>query len=304
MTTQELNRVSKDYSYSFAIDKPKLDRILNIFEDKFAGQEEKLTTNYELSLLNRKKIELKTLDEVLQLDNTVRNPITSLSLTVRGTSETDQQYSHIGFTNREEDNISLTVSSSDAKWANRLFAEVEEQLERTFLANWVYKTVKRSNSAFVFIVQLSLLIGCAAFGTWLLTHQQEDGTSDAQIAELVRQIDTITSTEGKVDFLFELRKLEIEKAIKKKGAPSLASNFKKLLSFRTLFMSLPLIIIVGCMVYLFKYCYPRAVFAWGDYGDHYALILSRRRTLWTVVMLSLLLGIISNLFVFGLSQSL
>jgi hypothetical protein len=65
-------------------------------------------------------------------------------------------------------------------------------------------------------------------------------------------------------------------------------------------MALPFIVIVGALVYLALVCYPWAVFAWGDWDQEHAEIVGRRRMIWTVVVVALLLGITTNLFVLSL----
>jgi len=44
-------------------------------------------------------------------------------------------------------------------------------------------------------------------------------------------------------------------------------------------------------------CYPWAVFVWGDIEQHYTALLARRKSLWTVIVSALIIGVLTNLFV-------
>jgi type IV secretory pathway component VirB8 len=49
-------------------------------------------------------------------------------------------------------------------------------------------------------------------------------------------------------------------------------------------------------------CYPRAVFAWGDYGEHYKKLESRRNVLWWAVIVALFINIVAGFFVAAVHQ--
>jgi hypothetical protein len=63
----------------------------------------------------------------------------------------------------------------------------------------------------------------------------------------------------------------------------------------------PVVIIAFAVFYLFKTCYPSAVFLWGDMEEWYGKLLRRRSIIWQVIVISMSVGILSNLFVFGLA---
>jgi hypothetical protein len=62
----------------------------------------------------------------------------------------------------------------------------------------------------------------------------------------------------------------------------------------------PVVIIAFAVFYLFKTCYPSAVL-WGDMEEWYGKLLRRRSIIWQVIVISMSVGILSNLFVFGLA---
>jgi hypothetical protein len=69
-------------------------------------------------------------------------------------------------------------------------------------------------------------------------------------------------------------------------------------------MASPVLVIVGSLLYLIGKCYPSAVFLWGDVGEWYERLVGRRRAVWQLVVGATLIGILSNLFVFGLADYL
>jgi hypothetical protein len=66
-------------------------------------------------------------------------------------------------------------------------------------------------------------------------------------------------------------------------------------------IGVPLIIIVATLMYLINVCYPKYVFEWGDFGDYYQSLVKRRAILWSGIILSPVVGIIGNLFVYGVT---
>ncbi len=63
----------------------------------------------------------------------------------------------------------------------------------------------------------------------------------------------------------------------------------------------PFAIILVALAYLYLRCYPRAVFLWGDAEDWYASILNKRKLVWSTIVLTLLLGIVLDLFALAIN---
>ena len=68
---------------------------------------------------------------------------------------------------------------------------------------------------------------------------------------------------------------------------------------KTVANHLTLLIAMMDFAYLYKRCYPILVFAWGDCGDQYKTIQAKRSFIWGGIFLSLLVGVLGNLFVVG-----
>ena len=76
---------------------------------------------------------------------------------------------------------------------------------------------------------------------------------------------------------------------------------KKYKDARILFVIVPILASFASVMYLYVKCYPPAIFSWGDAEEWYKTLLSRRKTVWSFLYGSLILGIVANLFVFGLT---
>lgn len=307
--------VEKEYTSSFVLDKGKLSRIINIIEERFSSINTKNEMQFHITLQNDKNIKVKNLEEVYKLDNTVKNPIIFLKLSVVVEPQKDEPECFLGFNKWKTDNVYLRISSSDAKWANQFFAEIEEQIERTMQNSWIFK-LKYQFSDILWNAILAGVVVAVTTGmiTALLLKPSEkkyqankEFLTTAQIESLSVHSKQINDIDEKIDFLFEIHKQQIENLNKVNVSKDnrwsqLKSSIQGVLNLRTLFMILPFLIILGCMVYLFRFCYPHAVFNWGDYGEHYTKILSKRKNLWTVVVIAILVGIVANMFVLSISE--
>src|ERR1700736_5990867 len=70
------------YTSAFALDGAKLTRIMTILEARFQAVAAGFDPRFRVTLRNGKNIRVRTLDELLQLDNTVNNPVSSLEIRV------------------------------------------------------------------------------------------------------------------------------------------------------------------------------------------------------------------------------
>jgi hypothetical protein len=124
--------------------------------------------------------------------------------------------------------------------------------------------------------------------------------SKEERAALSRQAKSALTTDEKVNFLFALQTRQLERSAKPSGTVIRGEDLKRLFSLKVLFISLPIILVISCLIYLRRKAYPKAVFVWGDWEEHYARILSIRKTILTVIILSIFIGVLSNLFVYAL----
>jgi len=204
----------------------------------------------------------------------------------------------------------LSVSTENSpKLANQIFAEIEEQIERTFLNNWVYKYIKpgyliNNNSAK--LQNLSLLIpifGAVLGGLIAFVFSELPTAKTNNKAAYLEKAQQAVSIDEKINILLELQMEQLKKDItpQTNSEQFNLTRLKSLINFRTLFIALPLLIIIGCIFYVINWCYPVGVFLWGDFEQHYNSLMANKKFIWTVVIISTVLGVIGNLFVNALS---
>jgi hypothetical protein len=198
---------------------------------------------------------------------------------------------HLRFDSDRDSNISINVTSPDAKLATELFAELEEQIDRTIVTNWIVQYIKSLRLPAVAAFVSGLL---TAFGLFLARKSERRGLSDRDSAELQRLVTQARTDADKIDALVQAKLRELRAA---EPLPSMHFDWSWMLSLRGLFIALPVIILIVTLSYLIAACYPWAAFAWGDAEEHYNSLIARRRMLGVVVLASLFIGIMANLFV-------
>jgi len=168
------------------------------------------------------------------------------------------------------------------------------------IANWMPKL--RGNDFFIYALMVTAFAGL--LGSLVFFADLDPGRSAASLtryaAEKIQPLPENPTTEAKVDYVYEFTRLQVEKVRPK----SANGGFGDFLTVSNVFIALPFLLIVGCVMYMAIRCYPRTVFAWGDWEEYYARLLSRRRTLWTVVVFSLVIGVVSSLFASSIFHAL
>lgn len=287
----------KDYSAAFVIDKAKLSRILEKLEERFRYLELPFQPTYYIHLSKGNKITLDSIEDVFKLDNVIRNPIIYLRIGVSASNRDTASNLACSIIFQKPCLISLQIRSTDPKLALQAFAELEEQMQRTFVENWLYQVMRgQTISLFLAFLICSPIAFVAADSLDSFESSQE---SRPFLEELLQKANSARSSEEKIDFLFELSKHEIEQELSSRLPLSI--NIMSFLNFNTLFLTLPMLVVLGCTFYALKYCYPQGVFLWGDYEEYYNRLVSRRSTIWNIVISTVILGIITNLAVIGLS---
>lgn len=297
----EPTEVKNAFSSPFVLDNAKLARILNIMEQRFKGVALPFVPKYQITLLNGKNINLSDVEGLLALDNTVKNPISRLSINAEEAIADTTLSCEVEFESSHRRNVSLRVTSGDNKVASQLFAELEEQVERTFIRSPVYKYFMPDSIIWMFLLSFLAAIGFAGvlFALPPSDRMTPPRLPAEEIQQLIDKSRQATDLNSKVDFLFEAQ----TKQLASMAAPQKPIlKLPSLVNVQNFFLLLPLLIILGCVIYLVRHCYPYAVFLWGDYEEHYKTLMGRKKTLWTTVILSLILGVVGRLFISGLSN--
>lgn len=303
MQTSDTTVVRKSFTNAFVLDQPKLSRIMDILEQRYKENEREFSPQIEVTFANKLKITIPSLEKLFSLDNTVKNQITSLS--IKDVGQPERLAVNLLYTAKEKNNIELVVVSGSNKYAGQVFAEVEEQIERTFSRGWLYKI---NGTQMIYIVMFLIMIG----GFLLLMSSTKNSPAVAQgsgymlslneINDFNSRAKGIVNREDKIDWLFDLQQRQLEKSLTKQESEVI--QFGNLFTVKRVFVGLPILIALISFFYLFANYYPNAVFLWGDMEEHHAKLMTTRRTIWTVVIVSLFIGIASNLFSLGIASSI
>ncbi len=294
--------IQKVYKAAFLLDKAKLSRIIDIMEDRFNDLQLEFKPMYSIELSQGNELNLHNIEDLFELDNTVRNPIKNL--TIKASDKNLNNHTSLeccvafgikGFFFSTK-NISLEVKSLEPKITLQVFAILEEQIQRVILDDWVYRIIQ-SGILELWFLPVSFM---GLIPLLLLLSKGFHSLSNEKIKLLLTEANTSNTYEQKIDFLFNVKKNELEQQLDYTSGFDLSS----LVNLKTFFVLLPIGIIVVCSIYVISKCYPVNIFLWGDYEAYYNRLVARRNTLWTVVILSIILGIITNFFIIGISDFL
>jgi len=119
--------------------------------------------------------------------------------------------------------------------------------------------------------------------------------SDHDLKTLTSLATNAHDTDSRVNFLYEFQRLELT------SMNHLRQGIR--LGGVTLVVIIVIVVSAALLLYLGAVCYPRAVFAWGDYGEYYATLVARRKGIWKWLVASLLGGILITLFGASIERS-
>lgn len=300
-----MRRIHKEYEHHFLLEPTKLSRIVGTIQQRLADhtgatQHDK----FEVFFAGNRREEMTTVDEVLALDNSRRNRIKRLLLTCSSSPLGASRPEHevvVDFASPKTDShssgssatvVAISVQSDAAGWASRTLSEVEEQVERTWLHHLPPLAALLAALFGLLLVVLvvlgsqvpSLGIGPRSDTMWLKNADLD------RIEAMLGQERALTDAE-----LREVSAMQLRNILEARGPkPSPQANK------RALFLVVPLIAVVACIIALIATCYPRVVFLWGDEVERYSSTLQRRKTIWGIIIAVAIVGVLSRLFFEGL----
>jgi hypothetical protein len=292
--------ITKRYQSVFVLDRTKLSRILAVCEQSYKEEGVQFTTSFSVTLKDGTQLVLGSYDEVTALDNTVRNPIISLRIMFNTIGKSYSSIEYGFLSNRGS--VLLWVEGTKERWANQHFSALDEQIDRTLDPSWSSRITSVFQEplgvAVYFVVGLLLYASLSMLPgpNQTLRVASELGFSENDIAALLSDSSSVVTTEEKINFIFEMHLRQLTNLSSPPTNPAI--NFLQQTDMFTLFflIGLPLLIF-GVIVYTIFACYPPAVFAWGDYEEHYNKLVARRNFLWSVVIISFVVSVVGSLFV-------
>lgn len=299
------NSILNSYEGAFILEKTKLIRIIDVIEKSFQKTPNgSIQKSFLTKFNNGKEASLGTIDEVFNLDNGIKNKVTELK--IRYEKEENKIDVHFDG-DRKTPVIYIGIESDNLQWSNESFAEIEEQTERTRQTGWVYEMKGSTGKDVISYVALIVMLAMVAIVSFALPSSLE-GLSERNVIkqQLLSEADTIQTYEDKINFLFNVTKeitLDGHKQQETKSNSTLKGENKSLFSnWEVYLIIVPVLIIIGILWYLIRNCYWLFGFIWGDMEEAYQKSVEQRKMLWNILFGSLILGMLSNLFVFGLTN--
>nr|MDA8404692.1 hypothetical protein [Desulfobacteraceae bacterium] len=208
MSGQEIS-VIKLFKFAFVLDRPKLSRILTILDTRFKEVIDKPFVNYDTMLANGKAISAPEIESILAHDNSVKNPIDNLSILYKDKEQDAEHVCKLVF-DRDDSDIMMQIRSPNGRFANELYAEIEEQIERTQVHKTIYSLKEGSAYRMVAVAILTVLsVIVAAFSPSMKNLQSNNFLKDQDLKQLSALASTATDQAGKANFIYEMHRLQL-----------------------------------------------------------------------------------------------
>jgi len=299
-------QLDHNYKEPFVLDESKLHRIQSVLEERFEELGD-YGVEHTVRLRKGQTITASTLDEILRLDNPVSNPIVALVTSAwagdRAASvDSDvrkalahrvnaEHFFQVEFSTFSWSSIELRTRSSDSKWAHGLASALEEQVDRVVQKSWFAKLVTSELRKTIFA--LVMILGCffGIFGFVRLSTRPGLAQSMWLTSADIEALASLDEVDHREVLKIQLRNI--------REKPSELQSHWAAPSWQLMAALLPIGVVIVSIIYLAARCYPSYVFAWGDMAEWYSHVLQKRRVLWITVILGSVIGLLSNLAVYG-----
>jgi len=303
-----MKQIHKEYQRPFLLEPTKLTRLVDKIHERLGEHQcAIMRDHFEVFLSGNRREEMSNVDDVLALENSSKHKIQRLLLTCSAATERVARPEHeiqVDFATNKTSSasnpantkvVAISIRSDIAGWATRTLSEVEEQVERT-LVHYTQPLV----------VALIVLAVCAPilFASQFFSLRFGPGPIDMagamwlrgpdfdRIEQILRQSPVLTDDDMREVVTMQLRNLLKEKRPKE---PAQKRRTRQLV-----FLGTPFIVVLGSISILILYCYPNAVFLWGDEIQRYARKVQTRNVLWTVIVGGMVIGVLSTMVFEGM----
>jgi hypothetical protein len=304
-----MKHIHKEYQQAFLLEPTKLNRIVDKIHERLADHPHcALRDSFEASLTGDRREEMTTLDDVLALDNSRKRKVERLIILCSAATPNAAKPEHevqvdFGFLKTGSATpgstpkaVAISVRSDATSWASRTLSEVEEQVERTWLHyTWrlwlVFLGILLAVVLFIVVITspfISLRDSTRADSLWLQSSDVD------RIEAMLREHPTLTD-----ENLREIATMQLRNVLGLSRPPRSIPPPNQVA--RTLFLGIPLSVILVCVLVLIITCYPTAVFLWGDEVDRYANTVQRRKIIWNIISGVIVVGVLSKFLFEGVS---
>jgi hypothetical protein len=301
MTTKPNLSAIREYEKTpFILTDRKISRIVEVARERLdrVKGEQQIDEDFVVTFKNDKELKVDSLDKVLALDNSSKNSIENLNIRFVIPSESDSNTSiRILFKggNLDRNLIRLASTSSDLGWLQETMGALEEQLERAIPTDIIYTLKKLSMLPILMVAYLVVMLPAMLMGN-LETKVGPMKIPQEQVVALTALQSTAKTEQEKIDFVFNYLSATLSGEKVNSVAWSIFSDY------RTYLTGVPLIIGLLSAVSAIIFFYPTSLFAWGDCGEAYDKTVERRTFIWYGVVASLVIGVLGNFFVLGVTS--
>ena len=301
-------REQKDYiGRRFEVEPTKLTKLLRVIHEKLAGTGDE-SDSYVVYMTGDHRAELRTLDEVLALDNTAKHRIVRLRIhSQRRAPNSAAPHSEIDVDfgapfksgTSSQTGVSIEVAGESRVWVADTLSEIEQQVERSRVQHGppIISIAFIILASFVTIVMLLLgpRFETGQTARELATSMWLTGEDIAPYAEKLSRSEVLSEEEQRqvlskqianVNSLYKHYDTIERESLKTRGASLLA---------------VAAIAVVG--VVLFIWGYPAGVFLWGDEKSRQETRERVKRLLWPLLLAISLVPVIVQLFLPSLLNS-
>lgn len=293
--------IEKRYRSAFVVEESKVTRLLGVIKESIPQEGLLYEESLDAYLSGAKTVEAKTVQEIMALDNSERSKVKRLVIRCEAKPNVKDDAAHfvrVDFDGELLGDVAITVVSDEGRIASNVVSVAEEQIERMLDRGLIQRLLTNREVRLAVPLMLAGMITVAMLTVPARVASRLSKTmwlapSDlADIEPMIRGTKAIVPDQATDILTRQLRNVIAQQS---------ASPFSSLADWRVIVLLVPVMILLGAFVTL-SFCYPRAVFLWGDAAEKSRRLLARRRWIWNVVVATLVLGLIANMAVFALGS--
>ncbi len=300
-----MEKIVTDHFYkgSFEITADQLRRIVDIIEVNFESAGFKSDIDFKLGSAKKKSVSFEEIEKVFAYTNNKTEPLLSLEVEAVGYTQHEERIRtnnniRCGIKYRNyigENGVTLDIRGEDRRWVNQITNELEQEIQETLCTDLGSKIAAKWNleTALLSIIGIGIivLIGMATYA-FVSENSVKTKEIDRQTEQLIQSIDTLKLPEEKIDFLFRLRVLEIQReAAVKLSLGSLTQILNPQFGVKLLIF----LCLLAIAAYVLKNYYPSNNFIWGDYEKYYKSLVDKRNFYWGTVIVGFVISVFASL---------
>ena len=297
-------RVHKRFLAPFLVGRTKLTRLHDVVTEKLSEFSPNHEDKFVAILARERAIETPNLTDVFNLDNSERHPIANLRLLCTSPTPAGKTPEHevrVEFDSERPADISASVHSANQQWALATMAKIEEQLERVLQRDVIPRLLNKRmfwpltglvTMMALWLSMFAVVLGTTGSGSSPQISRMWLSDKDLQDFEpLIGQNRILTQEQ-----VAQLLTRQLRNLVDKEKSGSRGPQWS---AFRIASLVIPVGLIASSLLYMALTCYPLAVFLWGDREELHRSLVTRRRAIWSLIIVSMGVGVLANLFAYG-----